>query len=84
MKVTDEQRSMIATAFITGFTAEHKHRSLCCAQDALQACARIVGTRKAKKLSEFFYESLACGGSDSALTDWEQLYLDKIAALETL
>lgn len=86
MKITDEQRSMIATAFVAAFdsgTLRGKDerlttRSLCCGPDATFACARIVGERHAEKLRNYFYESLACAGSD------EQHYLDKISALETL
>ena len=90
MKITDEQRSMIASAFVGAFefgiSVDDAHRrSLCCASDKLAACARIVGKRKADALADFFYEELGCYSrhpEDQA--EYEQYFLDKIAALETL
>jgi hypothetical protein len=91
MKLSDKQRSMIATAFVAAFEhdlgiVECKRRSLCCAPDALAACARIVGKRKASALQTFFYESLGCVGWTDAEYHalQEDYFLDKIAAMETL
>lgn len=92
MKLNDQHRSMIASAFVAAYdsfasTVEENHdRSLCCAPDATEACARIVGKRKAEKLRTFFYESLGCAGySDKEYQDEQrQYFLDKISALEAL
>lgn len=91
MKLTNEQRSMIASTFVGAFdhdlgNVECKRRSLCCAGDAMAAAARIVGKAKAGALVTFFYENLGCGGwRDKEYQDTqEQYFLDKIAALDEL
>lgn len=91
MKLNDQHRSMIASAFVAAYNtfdiAEAKARSLCCGPTCSAACAAIVGERNAERLRTFVYESLGCAGAPSdpeyhART--EQYYLDKIAALEEL
>jgi hypothetical protein len=92
MKLTDKHRSLIASAFVAAFdhrssTPVNKRQSLCCAPDALDACAVIVGKRKAGVLWAFFYESLGCAGyprDPEYHAEQEQYYLDKISAMETL
>jgi hypothetical protein len=90
VKLNDKHRSMIATAFVAAYdntigTAECKRRSLCCAPDADEACARIVGKAGAR-LRFLFYNELGCvGWSDPDYQDvQEQYFLDKISALEEL
>ena len=92
LKLTDEQRSMIASAFVSAYDhsidiAENKRRSLCCGgAAAVAASAQIVGARHAEKLVSFFYESLGCGGWLDPETQErnEQYYLDKISAMDEL
>lgn len=91
MKLTDEQRSMIASTFIGAYdystpVEENRRRSLCCAKDATEACGRIVGKRHAEKLQQFFYESLGCCGwkDPEAQERNEQYMLDKISELNEL
>lgn len=92
LKLTDEQRSMIASAFVGAYDfsidiAENKRRSLCCGGGAaMKACALIVGKRHADLLQSFFYESLGCGGwrDPEYQETQEQHFLDKIANLEEL
>ena len=91
LKITEDMRSMIASAFAnaitetseTPYTREEHERckdiSLCCAPDNQAACRAIVGARYAEALREFAYEGLACGRCAD-----EQWYLDKIAELEVL
>jgi hypothetical protein len=85
MKLTDKHRSMIASAFVAGYNLG-AGVSLCCAEDATEACAAIIGKRKAEALRTFFYEGLGCAGSsDGEYRDaQEQYYLDKISTLEDL
>lgn len=64
MKLSDEQRSMIATAVVAGF--EDKRWSLCCGVNKLQACAAIVGKRHAEKLRDWCYDGLGCGDIGNA------------------
>lgn len=91
MKLTDEHRSLLATALVGAYhhatgVETNKLRSLCCAPDALEACARIVGKRHAEKLHRFVYETLGCcGWKDPVYQDEQEQYLlDKIADLEKL
>ena len=96
MKLTNEQRSMIASAFVGAFDSdlpviEAKRRSLCCCGHlaSYNACLRIVGGRShraAMRLRNFFYEELGCcGWRDKEYQDTqEQYFLDKIARLEEL
>lgn len=78
MKVTDEQRSKIASALIGGIVDPP---GLCCCHDGQAVCARIVGRHAAYLLRTFFYEHLGC---HSKSADAEQEYLDRIASLEDL
>lgn len=97
MRITDEQRSMIASAFVGAFRFMPAHdlltirddqriHSLCCSRDCVAACARIVGRRAAVRLQSFFYEGLGCGGyeREDRHEEMEQYFLDKIAELESL
>jgi hypothetical protein len=89
MKVTEEQRSMIASAFVGAFTCQEgdSARSLCCASDKLEVCAAIVGDEEADSLVDYCYENLGCFGFPSNPeyhADVEQLFLDKISNLEEL
>lgn len=90
--LTDEHRSMIASAFVGAYDpalgiAENHRRSLCCGGDrAMRACATIVGRRHAAKLQSFFYESLGCGGWENPESQErnEQYFLDEISELVLL
>lgn len=91
LRLTDEQRSLIASAFVGAYdhaigTEENKRRSLCCAPDALEACAVIVGDEYAEKLHAVFYERLGCCGwrNPEHQESEEQYFLDKISELEDL
>lgn len=95
MRITDKQRSMIASAFVGAFQfvedrndqrRDQRIFSLCCSADCVEACARIVGKRAAKKLQRFFYEDLGCGGYErrDRHDEQEQYFLDKISCLESL
>ncbi len=91
MKLTNEHRSLIATAFVAAFDytddpVEMKRRSLCCGPDSLDACARIVGKKHAEKLQAVFYERLGCCGwkDKEYQAAQEQYFLDKIADLDEL
>lgn len=91
LRITDEHRSLIATAFVAAYdhaigNEENKRRSLCCAPDAHEACAAIVGEEFADKLHSFFYEGLGCCGwrNPEHQESEEQYFLDKIANLDEL
>lgn len=77
LPLTDEQQSMLATAFLAGL--QDSRFSLCCAPDALAACAAIVGTKFAAALHAFAYESLGCGVRFVDGFIDEDYYLEKIA-----
>lgn len=92
--INDEQRSMIASivsaatsggicdrTVIEGISAVHEHLCLCCAEDALDACARIVGREHAERLWEWIHGELGCGLDTD---EREQRHLDKISELDTL
>lgn len=89
MKVTDEQRSMIASAFVGAFTCQEgdSARSLCCAPDRLAACAEIVGRHKAERLANWCFVNLGCFGFPG-VSDFHdnvtQHGLDIISGLEEL
>lgn len=82
--LTDEQRSMIASAFIAGRVAtEH---SLCCATDGLAMCEVIVGRVFAQTLRNWFYDELGCTQFEDRNSDldYEQRNLDKISDMDVL
>lgn len=84
MKITDEMRSLIASAYVNCRGAsEH---SLCCAPDRIQACAAIVGQRFAERLARWIYESSGCQWwDDQEFRDRDEQYnLDKISQLREL
>jgi hypothetical protein len=94
MKLNDNHRSMIASAFVAAFDSdlpvhEAKRRSLCCSGHiaSYNTCRQIVrGHRAAIALRDFFYEELGCcGWKDKCYQDLqEQYFLDKISKLEYL
>lgn len=94
LRLDDEQKSMIASIVSAattggicdrtiedGISAVHEHLCLCCADDAVTACAQIVGEEYADDLWEFVHGSLGCGRPDD---ETEQRYLDKISELVEL
>ena len=85
--VTDEHRSLIASAFVG--TRGKPELSLCCGprERALDACAVIVGPTFCAALRTFFYERLGCTlwPTDAQYdADYERTMLAKIAALDVL
>lgn len=76
LRFTQEQASMVATALVDAIG--RRDVSLCCAPDALEACAAIVGKRRAQELRDWFYESLGCTGIAND-EEWLEIYLAKIA-----
>jgi hypothetical protein len=91
LQITDEHRSMIASAFVAAYDfkigpEENKKRSLCCGRDATKACAAIVGKKHAVALRNFIYDRLGCCGwaEAEAQEENEQYHLDVISELETL
>lgn len=91
LQLTDDHRSMIASAFVGAYdygvgSEINRQRSLCCANDALEACTAIVGEDYANALHSFVYEGMGCCGwrdADYQATN-EQYFLDKIAELKQL
>jgi len=89
LEITEDMRSMIATAFVHAFTPEGSDASLCCADDAIEACMQIIGADRpyaaafASKLRTWVYEEMGCEAFDdpSYNDDVEQRYLDKITEL---
>jgi hypothetical protein len=91
LRITDRQRSAIASVLVAGASCETAaHTCLCCGDDAIPLCAEIVGPRHAEALRTFAYESLGCGWSIDGRgeAEWvdimEQHYLDKVSQLEVL
>lgn len=81
LPLTDEHRSLIASAVIAGFT--DRNASLCCGPYSRAACARIVGAKYAGALHTFAHENLGCSVGTSAAARLER-YLDKISDLRVL
>lgn len=76
MKLTHVQASMIATALFDGFV--DADQSLCCGKKKFDACAAIVGKRRAAWLQDWCYERLGCNDTSDELA---QHFLDKITVL---
>lgn len=57
-RLTEVQASMVATAMIDGM--HDSKLSLCCGPDATEACAVIVGKRRAEELRSWCYDRLGC------------------------
>lgn len=94
MKVTDEQRSMIASLVINAGDSLDELGidipCLCCGPYRLQLAAEIVGGRHANALVNYVYTQLGCGWRDQPEADsfhvdnLEQTYLDRISGLDDL
>ena len=88
LTLTDEHRSLICSAIISGM--ENQRFSLCCGPRAMANCAAIVGEEFAGALQAYAYGDLGCMGSGErtrnpqSLDYWLERYLEKIAELKAL
>jgi hypothetical protein len=87
LRITDEHRSLIASALVnTRRYGDEESWALCCADDAIEACAAIVGDRFARALYEWCHDELGCGKFSDRRVEREvvQRFLDKITELRCL